>query len=516
MLGDLDRERLGRGFGTASLILAGATLLLAAQPACGGEDQKKKAPYQTGGQGGAGGSGGKAGGSGGGGLGGSDTPNAGSGGGDNLGGETSDGGANSGGASGGTGEGGGGAGGADGPSCAPGTADCDNDPNTCEADITTLTQCGACNVACDGTNGTVICGTTGCEMTSCNAGFGDCNETGTDGCETPLNTTDNCGICDHGCNGAACTNSLCAGTTLGSGAGAYRWAMSVDAIYRLHGYTPDYGLARDYTLVRTPLDGSAEVIVHTNQLSPGSVAVDGTNVYWSVNGTPPAVFYKAHTASAATTPTFAFEPGSLPVQMRFQGTTLYWMGLDGAIYSQANPTVPIVTASEVRGAGTFNLHQDFVTTPTVMYWVVPTSAQQALIRTAPLAGGTASDVPGAVTNPYFKLFVAGEDLYWIRATGAATDGAWHFVSTGTAQPLVIQSGLNAVMADGAYLYLLGGYVSLYRAPIAGGASVKLGDCSGLAYCFDFLGSDPESVYATTSFTHGAGFFGAYPPVYFPK
>lgn len=360
-------------------------------------------------------------------------------------------------------------------------------------------------------------------MTSCGAGYGDCNETGTDGCETPLNTEDNCGICGHSCNGAACNNGLCAATAVGSPAGAYRWVMTTDAIYRLDGNTPNYGFPTNYTLTRIPLDGSAEVIMASNTAGPGGLAADDTYVYWAVNGTPPAVFRKAHTAAAEVTPTPIFEPASVPVQLRIQGNDMYWMGLDGAIYKRpvdaafSNAGTQIVSAAEVKGTGTFNMHQDFVLTPTAMYWVVlPTSGQEAFIRTAPLAGGTASNVPGAITNQYLKLSVVGEDLYWVRATGAAVDGVHHYHPDSGVEPLVIQTQLNAALADPPYLYMLENRTNVYRAPITGGASVRIGNCSGLAYCMDFAGSDPESIYAPTSFTHGSGFAGDYPTLSFPK
>ena len=109
-------------------------------------------------------------------------------------------------------------GGSNGPECPTGTADCDDDPLTCEADVTVLTQCGECNVACSQANGTTICGATGCEVTSCTTGYGDCNATGTDGCETPLNTADNCGFCGRDCGTQACNaQTLCDATVVGSG-----------------------------------------------------------------------------------------------------------------------------------------------------------------------------------------------------------------------------------------------------------------------------------------------------------
>jgi hypothetical protein len=41
----------------------------------------------------------------------------------------------------------------------------------------------------------------GCAIASCDAGFADCDSLAANGCETALNTVDNCGACSHVCPG---------------------------------------------------------------------------------------------------------------------------------------------------------------------------------------------------------------------------------------------------------------------------------------------------------------------------
>src|SRR5579872_2119279 len=80
-------------------------------------------------------------------------------------------------------------------SCAAGWADCDGNPdNGCEADTTMSPNCGGCNVTCSGT--TSLCNGTGC-VSSCMPPTPDlCGSTCTDKTSDPLN----CGMCGANCN----------------------------------------------------------------------------------------------------------------------------------------------------------------------------------------------------------------------------------------------------------------------------------------------------------------------------
>jgi hypothetical protein len=47
-------------------------------------------------------------------------------------------------------------------------------------------------------------------MLGCSSGWGDCDHVYTNGCETALNTTSNCGSCGHACpSGQVCVNGAC-------------------------------------------------------------------------------------------------------------------------------------------------------------------------------------------------------------------------------------------------------------------------------------------------------------------
>jgi hypothetical protein len=110
-------------------------------------------------------------------------------------------------------------------SCKPGFFDCltaPPDTDGCEQQASS-TSCAVCgSQGCDTTSGRsfgATCNTDGgvtCTYTGCDAGYEDCNPTPPDihGCNTPVNTTANCGGCGNTCdttrsNTASCASGTC-------------------------------------------------------------------------------------------------------------------------------------------------------------------------------------------------------------------------------------------------------------------------------------------------------------------
>jgi hypothetical protein len=95
--------------------------------------------------------------------------------------------------------------------CAPLFGDCAvNAGDGCETPLNTLTDCGACNVACILPNATETCDSGFCEIDSCDPLYGDCI-TEIPGCETALNTLGNCGGCGVICNRPNASESCAVG-----------------------------------------------------------------------------------------------------------------------------------------------------------------------------------------------------------------------------------------------------------------------------------------------------------------
>ncbi|RYZ07086.1 MAG: hypothetical protein EOO73_13550 [Myxococcales bacterium] len=489
-----------------------AVSVAAVVSACGSDSEKKRAPTYdgdageaaVGGQSGGGGSGGSAG-SGGTLIATGGAPAGDAGGGGKL---PSDGGASGTGQA-GAGEAGGATGGEPGTECSAGSGDCDQNPDDCETPLDTIQNCGECGTTCTSTNGVSACQELSCVVTSCTAGFADCNDSGTDGCETATNTVTNCGSCNNDCGTGTCNaGGFCNGVDVGSNAYTGRSFLAGDSIYRQSVPAPGYGLQSSYSIIRTPVNGSAETIIDAQNKPAGGMVATATDVYWGVGGTPPGVFKKGLTAAAGVAPTPVFEPPSLPMQLVIQGANLYFTGLDGQIYLRplaAASNVPgtvIVTAAEVAGTHTFNLHQPLVATPTRLYWIVGGTGGPFL-RTAPIAGGTAADVAGATPRGWTPLWVNGEDVYWVQTSGSAFDGVYRYASGAAATGLVFKSNLTGVATDSGSLYYLETDNKLFKSPIAGGVGKQIGQATSGAK--DIIGFGPKSTYLSGYWTRGNGF-----------
>jgi hypothetical protein len=103
-------------------------------------------------------------------------------------------------------------------SCNAGFGDCNGIySDGCETPLNTTQNCGGCGITCGPVSNAsqVGCMTGQCVVISCNAGFADCNHIYSDGCETDLNTIQNCGACGNACpsppaNGrATCISGTC-------------------------------------------------------------------------------------------------------------------------------------------------------------------------------------------------------------------------------------------------------------------------------------------------------------------
>lgn len=104
--------------------------------------------------------------------------------------------------------------------CVTGYRNCDTSAaNGCETALNTVNNCGACGIKCSTNHITAACGSpAGPCNGACNSGYADCNANKqTDGCEVNvMASATNCGTCGAACStnniAAACSGGQCTGT----------------------------------------------------------------------------------------------------------------------------------------------------------------------------------------------------------------------------------------------------------------------------------------------------------------
>jgi alpha-tubulin suppressor-like RCC1 family protein len=97
--------------------------------------------------------------------------------------------------------------------CNAGWGNCDDtDANGCETDVTSSNDhCGRCGNRCSPPNAAGACAAGDCGIGSCNPGYADCDGMAGNGCEAELaRDTANCGACGNGCApGTECVDGVC-------------------------------------------------------------------------------------------------------------------------------------------------------------------------------------------------------------------------------------------------------------------------------------------------------------------
>lgn len=391
--------------------------------------------------------------------------------------------------------------------CPSGFDECDGDPSqACEQPITELSSCGSCDTVCTNAHGGIACEEMACKVTSCDAGYDDCNGDPNDGCETALVGNDeNCGACGRDCTseGATCTVDSCGdipmqqGVSLGTGNGPIN-----DRAFAFSSTTGIANMTRTNSVVQLfPLDGSpGKVIWNSTNGESGNetLVIDGQEIFWAQRGTTSVVRKKLATQPSADLPTDAFFPEYLPAFLRLQGDYFYWITGDyfqpGYVYRRLR-SAPVSDAGErivnvAQGSGsTVSSIAAFAVTTDAIYWTTGDDSNAATpdndIRTVPLTGGVPTSVPkvpgasdGAITEVYKPSFAAvGDTLYFARTVGTSTlNGVYRFKQGDAAPTKIAEANNVTTFAVGqAFVYYgLANTQGVWRAPLSGGQAVKVG------------------------------------------
>lgn len=96
--------------------------------------------------------------------------------------------------------------------CQNAFGNCDDDiSNGCERSLDTILNCGDCDQICEQLDNAtqVKCKDGVCTARTCYPGFGDCDDKPANGCETRIDSLENCGACGVECKKRSCAGGIC-------------------------------------------------------------------------------------------------------------------------------------------------------------------------------------------------------------------------------------------------------------------------------------------------------------------
>ncbi|HWL86154.1 MAG TPA: hypothetical protein VNO21_10150, partial [Polyangiaceae bacterium] len=133
-----------------------------------------------------------------------------------------------------------------------------------------------------GDNSAPICVNGICRVL-CTTNWGDCDDSGANGCETPLNTTTNCGRCAHDCLGGGCSNGLCQPRKLAAGRDSPdRIVLDNDYVY---GFSAHTGAVTRVPKNGVPGVGAFPTIYREPaQAVPEEIAIANNGLYYTTYG----------------------------------------------------------------------------------------------------------------------------------------------------------------------------------------------------------------------------------------
>lgn len=320
------------------------------------------------------------------------------------------------------------------------------------------TACGPASIDTDSdSSGTGGAGASGSSTTSndmnCEYPFEDCDGETSNGCETNLQGTNNCGQCGHNCLGGQCVDMVCAPFTLLTASDISKCAQSETTIYyraasTIHSITKNglYGgplkesepiwnltiddssiyWTRDYDVYGGPLSGdSFQVLASGSDIATYS-ATDGSFIYWV---TLPINIYRLSTSDPDASPELLHASaddasGSAPGGLFVDGSSIYWIefaagGANLYRMSKDHPGEPAVLLVTDGPYGTCKTQDD-----EFVYYSV---ADNAIARTNKVTGETGI----VVTDTACEEMTAGFGrIYWsdkmnppgFRVLSALSDG----------------------------------------------------------------------------------------------
>ena len=312
---------------------------------------------------------------------------------------------------------------------------CTTDQKRCNGRCVSLSdpEYGCAASSCDAcplpTRATAACDDSGaCGIGRCATGFDNCNGKSDDGCEAEIATDAlHCGKCNHSCDGAGCTGEKCQPLVMAQG----QSSPGEIAIDGTQIYWTNYGSG---TVMRVSKDGKTTVTVGDNQASAWGVAVFGNNVYWA-NGASTGSAWKG-----------SADGSSAPVSLYSSTGSMRGVAADAdylfIAHYQSNQVVRVDLADTSKKASyPAQKPNDLALDADAAYWSNEEGSLVKLSRTA-VSGTMPQELLGGLSRP--RGVAVDENNVYVVAAGnvGASDGALYRVPKNGGAAVALASALR--------------------------------------------------------------------------
>lgn len=343
---------------------------------------------------------------------------------------------------------------AQGCACAEGHGDCDGSPdNGCETDLDTADDCGACGVACTG-------GVCEDKVCVCDATHAECDGDPATVCETDIGAdAAHCGSCERSCGDSECSGGLCKLEPVTSIGPMYAFALVGQTLY--------FATSADMGMFRADLGGAApEPFGDTTQYVE-LLHHHGESIYWTT-------LESVHATSTVTGESVTLAQQQQPgVRVAVGGDKVYWGDFDMDFTNlrlHRAPITPGGMVEEVAVLGDADFLFDFAVTEEHAYW-----ADITQVMRTPHDMIAPALFKNVQTPPTFLQPAAEGILYAGNPSGTylAPFGA------GSDRKLAEEDGYGVLESDGENVYFVtwvfssGEPFEIWRAPLDGGGPTVL-------------------------------------------
>jgi hypothetical protein len=367
-----------------------------------------------------------------------------------------------------------------------------------------------------------------CVVDTCTTGYDNCDNDGSNGCESRL--TDNpshCGRCGRGCGGGTCATGVCSAAIVMDPAGTasstyYEMELVGNRIVASVYVGTSYEL-RTVTLPPTnpPSEGT---VLHQFATSSArqdeTLSADATHAYWSTNAVPYTVYRKPlDNPTANIEPVFMAPSGGYIYELIMTPTAFYYWGWTnqgsptgyGLFTAAKAPGDPVESAQPMSGQigspamyQTTNVGGFVFAGSRLFYGSYNNTDVEHQFFTASAGGGAPQTVDDTIQNySYNGAVTDGTHVYWntYAANGSIRRAAVATPTTVQNVALAVSYPSAGLAVDATYVYFMDGSGDIWRALKDGSAaSQRVVERSGSVYLTAIEASDADYLYGPGSNT----------------